>query len=201
MGVLPSRILPTVDAQQLWRRVYDPGLMPKHQALMWKIHLKAAPHGLLLSHILGHDSRCPRCGANNESIEHAYFSCPQIRPFWRRVEQTLTGSEASNRLDFTSAVDLSFRPRHGLTRATCLVPLAAAFWAIYRARIKQWKEQVGYNTDGLFAMWKHDITDILAAKRRTAIKHDSYRRFRTRWTWIAGCVRLFLPHQAMSPSG
>jgi hypothetical protein len=194
-GMAQSRLTPNADAKQTWSRVFSSALMPKHRSFMWMLHYKAVPHGSMIKHYTEDNGCCHLCGATDEKLEHAYFTCPLIRSFWDSVEITLAGPGSNSRIDFESAVRLTFKPRHGLALSTRLVPLTCAFWAIYRTRIKRRNENKQQSYAQLYSMWRQTVVDILLAKRRTAIKNKTYKFFVQKWGWLAKAVRLSLDHQ------
>jgi hypothetical protein len=187
-----SKLFPGELAKPIWNRVFDPVLMPKHRSFLWLLQNNVIPHGKMLVHFTETPSQCNRCEEVEEDLKHAFFECPVVRSFWEKVENTISASRDSPRLDFTSAACLKYLPHPNTAPSTVSIPLAGAFWSIYRARTKNWKEHIDISSDSMFLTWKNEIKDILLAKRRTAVKKRSLDLFRRKWSWLAKALEVNL---------
>ena len=90
--------------------------MPRLQSFMWKLHHRAIYHGDRLAKFALQLRACPRCAAGSESLEHAFYSCPAVRPFWERVQATMVDNQ-DTQITAAKVLALEFCPRAGIKPA------------------------------------------------------------------------------------
>ena len=134
---------------------------------MWKLHHRAIYHGDRLAKFVPQLRACPRCAADSESLEHAFYSCPAVRPFWERVQATMVDNQ-NTQITAVKVLALEFRPRAGIKPDTYILPLVCALWSVYRARTRAVFEPAQTSVPGMTAWWKHQVGEILLAKHRPA---------------------------------
>ncbi|KAJ1431909.1 Reverse transcriptase zinc-binding domain [Sesbania bispinosa] len=69
--------------KRLWRAIWKIQALPRHKQLLWRIKKDCLPvRATLLRRGMNIDPICPRCMAEEESIEHAFFTCTWAQEFW-----------------------------------------------------------------------------------------------------------------------
>ncbi|KAK8622001.1 hypothetical protein V6N13_097629 [Hibiscus sabdariffa] len=72
---------------QLWKALWGLNVPPKIRSFLWKLFHNIVPTKATLFYrfhgAFQGDMRCPRCGKEEESIEHMLFLCPFAQATWR----------------------------------------------------------------------------------------------------------------------
>jgi Reverse transcriptase (RNA-dependent DNA polymerase)/zinc-binding in reverse transcriptase len=187
-----SKLTSDVSAGSLWRRVFDPKILPKLQSFLWLLHSKAIRCGKQLADWYGSPRPCPHCNDEPDTLEHAFYFCPPVRAFWTQVESSLTG-ENYRHLSSSAAFALTFNPRPNTHPATRTLTLACALWSIHRARIQALYQGTQHETASLERGWRPMIISILMAKQKTAVERGTVRAFVANWGWVADAVGHITP--------
>lgn len=66
-------------------------LQPKQVSLLWRIKLKAFVQGVYMQKYLSRDFLCVWCSSVVDSVDHRFFSCAVLEPFWNTFKN-VTGT-------------------------------------------------------------------------------------------------------------
>ena len=135
----PSNTIPTMakphGSVDLKTKIWNLPIMPKLKHFLWRIMSKALPTTeRLTTRGMRIDPGCPRCRRENESINHALFTCPFATMAWRLSDTPLYRSSIlSNNIEDNISNILLLLQNTTITDSQKLIPFWL-LWRIWKAR-------------------------------------------------------------------
>ena len=138
--------------------------------LTWRIARNALPLlGLNFRAGLVDMPDCARCGsALEETAEHAFYYCDQVRPFWDHVSEWMARIEPKQLelLDVCYVVDNILPPFQGEKRVVFLVSLAEARMVIWTTRNKGLYDDANFSHRDLVLYFRHQFRIKIRCDRK-----------------------------------
>ena len=130
---------------------------------------------------------CARCGSGvEETVEHAFYYCDRVRPFWDHVEEWTARIEPKQLvlLDVGYVVGNVLPPFQGEKRMVFLAILAVARMVIWTMRKNGLYDDTNFSHRDLVLYFRHQ----LRVKSRCDRKHLDRITFNKRWVNAASLV-------------
>ena len=132
---------------------------------------------------------CTRCNSGEEeTVEHAFFNCCKVRPFWEYVNE-VTARIAPNQLvplDVGYVVDNVGPPFSGEKRKVFFAELAVARMVIWTTRLRGLYEGVSFSCRDLIYYFKHQLKVKITCDKKMLDRIT----FCERWVHVASlCAR------------
>ena len=178
-----SVVDPGVGSEQLWKRISNPAIMPKHQSFMWLLNSKGIWCGADLALWTNTNVSCIRCQQPADTLEHSFWSCPVVTTFWNSF-LALLSITPSLYFNWKSIATLIYCPKPTKASITNYLTVISALWAIHRTRLAGIYSEQPTDDRTILAVWTSTLQDIIRAKYRTAIVHSSLNSFRQKWQWL-----------------
>ena len=149
---------PLASSPALTKKIWPAPIPPKLKHFFWKIgsRIVAVKENLRHRHIPV-DPTCPRCCDNNESSDHAFFTCLFSQQVWRLSGSPVSLTTANDSLLNKLETIFSFASNNNLPDEQKLLP----FWVVWRL----WK----CRNDLLFNKIQYTADEVIS-KARTDLK-------------------------------
>ena len=103
---------------------------------------------------------CPRCGSGlEETVEHAFYHCERVRPFWDHVAEWTARIEPKQLvlLDVGYVVDNVLPPFQGEKRVVFIAILAVARMVIWSTRNKGLYDDANFSHHDLVLYFQNQM--------------------------------------------
>jgi len=154
------------DQDQLWARVWLPGLWPKISTFLWLLSKRRILtwDNLIKRGFIG-PSRCPNCNLHTETISHLMETCPLAKELWEKVEKCnkRTAPRGEDVTDNIRSWDKNPFKSQLLNTLWGLIP-GFLYWLLWKERNSRIFNNTSRTTDALWLIYKRNIQETLAIR-------------------------------------
>ncbi|XP_021866236.1 uncharacterized protein [Spinacia oleracea] len=134
-ALLQNQLTVQGDSPSFWKKIWKMKIIPNWKLFMWKILNKALPSCTnLRARGVELDVMCKSCLAHEETLEHLFRDCEQIKRIWSTGQIGLRINNSGSSLSEWVRHYLWFFSKTEDGRDEKLVTFVATLWSIWKAR-------------------------------------------------------------------